>query len=81
MYTEMGEDAMIRAKPTLYLCCIMGNYYLSSEQMATSNKKAKYFRVGSKRLFVEMPTWFRSEKEARAKAKAQGFRVVRRKGL
>jgi len=61
---------------TLYLCRL-GSFYLCLAKLCCpADGKAKYFREGSKRLYVTMPTWFRDQTVARLAAKAQGFRVV-----
>lgn len=65
-------------KPLLWLCK-MGGYYLCKESSARLNNHAKYFREGSRRLYVTSPTWFKDPDVARAAARAKGFRVRVRK--
>lgn len=77
----VGGPRQIRnPRPRLYLYRV-GSFYLSCEKFELAdhfrNNGAKYFRTGSKRMYRTLPSWFRSEGEARDAAKAMGFRVVK----
>jgi hypothetical protein len=75
----MAVKSVSGTRRTLYLDKGAAGLYLTSERTRFYLPRAQYFREGSRRLFKVLPTWFKSEAEARAAAKAQGFRVVRRK--
>ena len=64
----------IPAEVKLY---VHGGYWLSNLpfRWCDTNEEVLYFRTGSKELHRRMPTWFDTQAEAVAEAKAQGFEV------
>lgn len=73
-----GPRRISKSKPLLYLYRV-GSFYLSCEEFERAdhfrhNGRAKYFRIGQKRMYRTLP-WFRSEADAREAAEIMGFRV------